>query len=87
LENKDEHRNRSTNQDNIWGSLETIVDKSQHSWSTCDEVYDFISKLGNCRISINNWCALRTGFGAWKKNMAKLLVFVKLQKAVVFMYG
>lgn len=69
------------------GRLETLVDKSQRSCSACDEAYEFISKLGNCRISINNWCALRAGFGPWKKNMAKLLVFVKLQKAVVFMYG
>lgn len=27
------------------------------------------------------------GFRTMEKNMAKLLVFVKLQKAVVFMYG
>lgn len=50
----DERRNRSTNRDYIWGSLETPVDKSQRSWSACDQVYEFISKLGNCRISINN---------------------------------
>lgn len=36
------------------GRLETLVDKSQRSWSACDEAYEFISKLGNCRISINN---------------------------------
>lgn len=50
----DERRDRSTNRDYIWGSLETPVDKSQRSWSACDQVYEFISKLGNCRISINN---------------------------------
>lgn len=62
---------RSTNWDYIGGSLEALADKSQitrASRATKFTVYEFISKLGNCRISINNWCALRaSSFGASKK--------------------